>query len=123
MAKVIEGAKAPDFELASTKGPVGLSDFAGKLVVLYFYPKDDTPGCTNEAKDFSALMPKFEEAGVQVMGVSKDSLKSHEKFAAKYGLTAPWVLTQKEKSSRLSRVGWKRNSMVASTWASIVPRS
>jgi len=86
MAKVIEGAKAPDFELESTQGAVRLSDFTGKLLVLYFYPKDDTPGCTNEAKEFSALAPKFDEAGVRVIGVSKDSLKSHEKFTAKYDL-------------------------------------
>ena len=89
MAKVTEGAKAPDFELVSTKGPISLSDFKAKVLVLYFYPKDDTPGCTNEAKDFSAMAPEFAKADVQVIGVSKDSLKSHEKFTAKYGLAVP----------------------------------
>jgi len=89
MATVIEGAKAPDFEMVTTKGTVSLSDFSGKLLVVYFYPKDDTPGCTNEAKDFSALAPEFAKAGVQVIGVSKDSLKSHEKFTAKYDLAVP----------------------------------
>src|SRR5690606_484102 len=62
------------------------SDFAGKTLVLYFYPKDDTSGCTREAQDFTALAPEFAEAGATVIGVSKDSVKSHEKFAAKHGL-------------------------------------
>jgi thioredoxin-dependent peroxiredoxin len=86
MADVSEGAKAPDFELESADGPVRLSDFAGKTLVLYFYPKDDTPGCTTEAKDFSALAADFAKAGAAVVGVSKDSVKRHQNFAAKYGL-------------------------------------
>jgi peroxiredoxin Q/BCP len=89
MTDVVEGAKAPDFELESADGPVRLSDFAGRTLVLYFYPKDDTPGCTNEAKDFSALAPEFAKAGATVVGVSKDSLKRHQNFAAKYGLAIP----------------------------------
>ncbi|HEX3366579.1 peroxiredoxin [Phenylobacterium sp.] len=87
MGKIAEGAKAPDFTMESAAGPIRLADFAGKTLVLYFYPKDDTTGCTNEAKDFSALKPAFDKAGVAVVGASKDSLKSHEKFTAKYGLT------------------------------------
>lgn len=86
MSDVIEGAPAPDFELETADGPVRLSDFAGKTLVLYFYPKDDTSGCTREAQDFTALAPEFAEAGATVIGVSKDSVKSHEKFAAKHGL-------------------------------------
>ena len=89
MAKIVEGAAAPDFELESAAGPIRSSDFKGKTLVLYFYPKDDTTGCTNEAKDFSALAPRFAKAGARVVCVSKDSLKSHEKFAAKYGLAIP----------------------------------
>jgi thioredoxin-dependent peroxiredoxin len=89
MAKIVEGAAAPDFELESAAGPIRSSDFKGKALVLYFYPKDDTTGCTNEAKDFSALAPQFAKAGASVVGVSKDSLKSHGKFAAKYGLAIP----------------------------------
>jgi thioredoxin-dependent peroxiredoxin len=85
MTDVVEGAEAPDFELESADGPVRLSDFAGRTLVLYFYPKDDTPGCTNEAKDFSAL-DDFAKAGATVVGVSKDSVKRHQNFAAKYGL-------------------------------------
>ncbi|THD66905.1 peroxiredoxin [Phenylobacterium sp.] len=89
MSKITEGAKAPDFAMDSAAGPLRLADFAGKTFVLYFYPKDDTPGCTNESKDFTALKPEFDKAGVAVVGASKDSLKSHEKFASKYGLTIP----------------------------------
>lgn len=86
MAEIAEGSKAPDFSLETAEGPVTLGDFAGRTLVLYFYPKDDTTGCTNEAKAFSELAGEFGKAGATVLGVSKDSVKSHEKFAAKYGL-------------------------------------
>ncbi|MFN3584620.1 peroxiredoxin [Phenylobacterium sp.] len=86
MTQIAEGAPAPDFELETAAGPVRLADFAGRALVLYFYPKDDTSGCTREAQDFTALAPEFAKAGVTVIGVSKDSVKSHEKFAAKYEL-------------------------------------
>jgi peroxiredoxin Q/BCP len=89
MAKITEGAKAPDFQLEGADGPIRLGDFKGKTLVLYFYPKDDTPGCTNENKDFSALAPEFAKAGVALVGASKDSLKRHASFTAKYGLTVP----------------------------------
>jgi peroxiredoxin Q/BCP len=87
MTDVSEGAHAPDFELETADGPVRLADYAGKTLVLYFYPKDDTTGCTNEAKAFSALAGEFAKAGASVLGVSKDSVASHRKFAAKYGLS------------------------------------
>ena len=86
MSGPTEGAPAPDFELETADGPVRLVDFAGKTLVLYFYPKDDTPGCTREAQDFSALEPEFAKAGATVLGVSKDSVKRHTNFASKYGL-------------------------------------
>jgi len=86
MTDVAEGAKAPDFELATAEGPLKLADFKGKALVLYFYPKDDTSGCTREAQDFTALAPKFAKAGVTVVGVSKDTLAKHDKFARKYDL-------------------------------------
>jgi peroxiredoxin Q/BCP len=86
MSDVKEGAKAPDFSLESAEGPIRLGDFAGKTLVLYFYPKDDTTGCTMEAQAFSELAPEFVKAGAAVIGVSKDSVKSHEKFTGKYGL-------------------------------------
>ena len=81
-----EGDKAPDFELATAGGPVRLADFAGKTLVLYFYPKDDTSGCTREAQDFTALAADFAKAGAAVVGVSKDTVEKHRKFAAKYDL-------------------------------------
>ena len=81
------GDKAPDFSLPSDEGAdVRLEDLSGKTVVLYFYPKDDTTGCTNEAKAFTAAAKDFEKAGAVVLGVSKDTVKSHAKFRNKYGL-------------------------------------
>ena len=80
------GDAAPDFTLDTESGPVSLKDFAGKKLVLYFYPKDDTPGCTTEAKAFSALKAQFDAADTQVLGVSRDSLASHAKFKAKHSL-------------------------------------
>ncbi len=85
------GTKAPDFTLPDKNGnPVSLSDFAGKRVVLYFYPRDNTPGCTWQACAFAQNYDAFRELGVEVIGVSKDSAASHEKFAAKYEL--PFIL-------------------------------
>jgi len=86
MTNVVEGAAAPDFNLETPDGPVKLADFKGKTVVLYFYPKDDTAGCTREAQDFTTLAPEFAKAGVAVIGVSKDTVASHKKFATKYDL-------------------------------------
>jgi peroxiredoxin Q/BCP len=89
MTTVTEGAAAPDFDLETPDGRVKLGDFAGKTVVLYFYPKDDTGGCTKEAQGFTELAPEFAKAGVAVIGVSKDSIASHKKFTAKYDLGIP----------------------------------
>ena len=89
MADLEPGTKAPDFELTGAAGPVRLADFKGKPLVLYFYPKDDTTGCTKEAQEFSALAGDFARAGVALLGVSKDSVASHGKFIAKYGLALP----------------------------------
>ena len=85
------GMKAPAFTLRDKNGnAVSLSDFLGKKVVLYFYPKDNTPGCTRQACAFAGLYGEFEKKGVQVIGVSKDSIASHVKFAEKYDL--PFIL-------------------------------
>jgi len=81
------GTKAPDFELPDQNGDMHkLSDYAGKKVILYFYPKDNTPGCTKQACGFSERYPQFMEKGAVVLGVSKDSVTSHKKFEEKYGL-------------------------------------
>ena len=81
-----EGQKAPTFTLPSPQGEVGLTDFDGRTVVLYFYPRDDTPGCTTEAKDFTDLAPEFDAIDAVVLGVSKDTVAKHEAFAAKHDL-------------------------------------
>jgi peroxiredoxin Q/BCP len=87
MPSVAEGKKAPDFTLADAEGrTVSLSDFKGKDVVVYFYPKDDTPGCTKEACGFRDLWKELQRAGVVVLGISPDAGASHQKFAAKYRL-------------------------------------
>ena len=84
------GDMMPDIALAAADGrTVQPSDFRGRKLVVFFYPKDDTPGCTVENKDFSALLPDFEAAGAAVLGVSKDPPAKHAKFAAKHSLTAP----------------------------------
>ena len=88
VAAVEVGAPAPNFSLALDDGrTVSLADLKGKAVVLYFYPKDDTSGCTSEAKAFSELKAEFDAAGAVIIGVSKDSIASHQKFRAKYDLT------------------------------------
>ena len=84
------GDNIPDVALTRTDGStLRASDYAGKPWVLYFYPKDDTTGCTKEAQEFSAHLPSFEAEGVSVLGVSKDPPKKHLKFIEKYGLTVP----------------------------------
>jgi peroxiredoxin Q/BCP len=86
MSGPAEGDKAPDFDLETADGAIRLTDYAGKTLVLYFYPKDDTTGCTREAQDFTALGPDFAKAGAAVVGVSKDTVVKHQKFTAKYDL-------------------------------------
>ena len=89
MSEPTVGGQAPNFALETAEGPVTLADFAGKTLVLYFYPKDDTTGCTKEAQEFTSLAPAFAKSGLSVIGVSKDSLKAHAKFTAKYELGIP----------------------------------
>ncbi|GGI97593.1 putative peroxiredoxin bcp [Alicyclobacillus cellulosilyticus] len=90
MGALTVGQPAPDFTLPAHDGTtVSLHDQRGHVVVLFFYPKDDTPGCTRENCAFRDLYPEFERLGARVFGVSRDSLSSHQKFAAKYGLKAP----------------------------------
>lgn len=83
----LAGDRAPDFTAPRDGGEtVSLTDFAGKKVVLYFYPKDDTPGCTKEGIEFSALVDEFDAAGIVVLGVSRDPVKKHDKFRDKHDL-------------------------------------
>jgi peroxiredoxin Q/BCP len=105
------GDAAPDFSLPRDgAGALGLKDFGGRKLVLYFYPKDDTSGCTAEAKDFNALLMEFAEAGAAVVGVSPDPVKSHDKFRDKYELGFP--LLSDEAKSMLEAYGvWVEKSM------------
>ena len=85
------GTKAPDFSLPDQNGTIHtLEEYRGRKVILYFYPKDNTPGCTKQACGFGELYPQFQEKGAVVLGVSKDSVASHKKFEEKFGL--PFVL-------------------------------
>ena len=105
------GDKAPAFELPTDGGgQVRLSDLKGKTVVLYLYPKDDTSGCTSEAQQFTALADAFDAAGAVVIGLSKDSVKSHDKFKAKYDLKL--VLASDEPGAVVEALGaWVEKSM------------
>ena len=105
------GDKAPAFKLPRDgSGELALSDFKGRKLVLYFYPKDDTSGCTTEAKDFNSLKDDFNKAGADVVGVSPDSVKSHDKFRAKYELDFP--LVSDESKAMLEAYGvWVEKSM------------
>ena len=106
-----KGIEAPDFELPRDGGgTIKLSDLRGKPVVLFFYPKDDTSGCTAEAIDFSALRPEFEKLGAVVIGMSPDTTKSHDKFKAKHELTVDLVSDSEKKT--LEKYGvWVEKSM------------
>jgi peroxiredoxin Q/BCP len=89
------GDRAPDFSLPDAKGNiVNLSDLKGKRVVLYFYPRDNTPGCTKEACNFRDFYPEFEGKDIVVLGVSTDDARSHEKFATKYDLPFPLLIDE-----------------------------
>jgi len=87
MSELKIGDKAPDFSMSVAEGEALISkNLQGKYIVLYFYPKDNTPGCTVEAKDFNAFLSEFKALGAEIIGVSKDNLKSHDKFRGKYDL-------------------------------------
>lgn len=86
MSQVEVGKKVPDWEAESSSGKVSLTDFAGKRIVLYFYPKDSTPGCTTEAQGFRDLVDEFKALNTVILGVSRDSLKSHDNFITKQSL-------------------------------------
>jgi len=113
------GDKAPDFSMQASKGEtLNLAAFKGKNIVLYFYPKDDTPGCTIEAKDFRDNIKTFEKANTVVIGVSKDTVASHDKFKEKYCL--PFALGADEDGSVCEAYGtWVEKSMYGKTYMGI----
>lgn len=115
---VQEGQPAPDFELESDSGEtVRLSDLRGKPVVLYFYPKDDTPGCTRQACGIRDAWSEFQQAGAEVFGVSADTIESHEKFKAKYSLPFPLLADPEHKLGKPYGVTQKlKNSYERSTF-------
>lgn len=86
MSQIKENDVCPEFELILSPDSKNISDFRGTNIIIYFYPKDDTPGCTIEAKDFSELTPEFQKLNTKVIGISKDDLKKHAKFVDKYKL-------------------------------------
>ncbi len=117
-----EGRKAPAFTMETTAGKRRLADYAGKYLVLYFYPKDDTPGCTQEALDFTAHAKAFEAAGAVVLGVSRDSMTRHEKFAAKHALTIQLGSDEDGKVSDAYGT-WEEKSMYGRTYMGMARRT
>lgn len=118
--KAVVGEPAPDFELESDLGgKARLSDLRGKKVVLYFYPKDNTSGCTMQAVNFQAALDKFEKAGYVVIGVSRDSIKSHTNFRNKQGLKFPLLSDADSEVSKLYGV-LKLKSMYGRKYLGIV---
>lgn len=113
------GQKAPDFTVTNDKGQqVKLSDFKGKKVVLYFYPKDDTPGCTKEACAFRDGIDEIKQRGAVVLGVSCDSVESHKKFKTKYELNFP-LLADSDKKIVEAYGTWKEKSMYGKKYMGI----
>jgi peroxiredoxin Q/BCP len=113
------GQKAPSFSLEADDGrQVSLDDFRGKKVVLYFYPKDDTSGCTAQACDVRDGMDRFHEVGAVILGVSPDSRRSHEKFKSKYDLNFPLLVDEDHSVSEAYGV-WKEKSMYGKKYMGI----
>ncbi len=115
------GDVLPDIAMETPGGDtVKPSDFKGRKLVLFFYPKDDTPGCTSEAKDFSALKEDFERVGAALLGVSKDPPKKHEKFIAKHGLTID-LASDAEADGLSDALGvWTEKSMYGKAYMGMV---
>ena len=116
------GTQAPDFTLPDQNGELhSLSDFKGQKVILYFYPRDNTAGCTKQACAFGELYPQFREKGAVVLGVSKDSVASHKRFEEKFGLPFT-LLSDTEKEVIQAYDVWKeKSSMARSAWALCAP--
>ena len=107
-----ENIKAPDFNLLSTSGEKQkLKDLLGKYVVIYFYPKDDTPGCTIETNDFNKLLPKFKKLNCEIFGISKDTIKSHDKFREKFKIKFDLLSDEEIKVLKKYKVWGKKKFM------------
>ena len=121
MTKPTMGAPLPDIALTTPDGgAVRPSDFAGRKLVLFFYPKDDTPGCTTENKDFSELSEAFTKAGTALLGVSKDAPAKHARFTAKHGLTAP-LASDAEEGGLSDALGiWREKQNYGRTYMGMV---
>ena len=119
--KLLEaGTKAPGFTLPDGEGnTVTLSDFSGKKVVLYFYPKDNTPGCTRQSCAFAGAFEEFKNIGVAVIGISKDSVASHKKFAEKHGL--PFILLSDPELTAIQAYGvWQEKKLYGKVGMGVV---
>lgn len=114
------GSIAPDFTLQDQHGnTISLHDFAGKRIVLYFYPKDNTPGCTRQACAFAGAYAAFRDNGIVVIGISKDSVASHQKFAQKYDL--PFILLSDPERQAIEAYGvWQEKKMCGKTSMGVV---
>ncbi|MEP5937799.1 MAG: peroxiredoxin [Erythrobacter sp.] len=115
------GDTMPDIAMETPDGgSVKVSDFAGQKLVIFFYPKDNTPGCTTEAKDFTALKADFDKAGVALLGVSKDSPKKHQNFIAKHDLTTPLATDLAEDGLSDALGIWTEKKMYGKTYLGMV---
>jgi peroxiredoxin Q/BCP len=120
MAEIKPGMKAPDFVLPGRGGrEVALKDFRGKKVVLYFYPRDNTPGCTKEACSFQDSLSRLKRENAVVIGISPDSVGSHDRFAEKFGLSFPLVSDEKKDIARLYGV-WKQKAFMGRKFLGVV---
>ena len=114
------GTKAPEFSLPDENGEIrNLSDYKGKKLILYFYPRDNTPGCTKQACGFGELYPQFGEKGVEIIGISKDSVASHKKFKEKYSLPFT-ILSDTELQTIQAYDVWKEKKLYGKTSMGIV---
>ena len=115
-----KGTKAPEFSLPDENGEIrNLSDYKGKKLILYFYPRDNTPGCTKQACGFANLYPQFSEKDVEIIGISKDSVASHKKFKEKYSLPFT-ILSDTELQTRQAYDVWKEKKLYGKTSMGIV---
>lgn len=120
MPKLVEGSVAPDFSLPTGTGEeLSLKSLRGSMVILYFYPKDNTPGCTREACSFEENLARIQKAGAVVIGVSPDSPSSHARFAEKYNLSFPLISDEKKELAKLYGV-WKKKTFMGRSYLGVV---